>query len=66
MSCTVLLFLDESRCEELIERDEVKLRKRCVVEHSEVTVLRHQIVGTGSEGAVHELIIVGGIVAYLL
>ena len=53
-----LLFLNESRCEELVERDEVKLWERRVVEHAEVAVLRYQIVSTGSKGAVHKLVII--------
>ena len=57
-----LLFLNDSRREKLVERDEVQLRERRVVEYAEVAVLRHQIVGTGSEGA----ITTGFIVAYLL
>ena len=36
-----LLFLNESRREKLVERDEVQLRERRVVEHAEVAVLRH-------------------------
>ena len=39
--CLVLLLLDEPCLHELVERDEVQVRERCVVEHAEVAVLRH-------------------------
>ena len=54
-----LLFLDEPRLHELVERDEVQLRERRVVEYAEMAVLRHQIVGSCGKGAIHELVIVG-------
>ena len=54
-----LLLLDEPRLHELVERDEVQLRERRVVEYAEMAVLRHQIVGSCGKGAVHELVIVG-------
>jgi len=59
MGSLELLLLNKPRRKELIERDEIQLRKRCVVKHTEMVVLRHQIVGTGSKSAVHKLVIVG-------
>jgi len=45
-----LLLLDEPRLHELVERDEVQLRERRVVEYAEMAVLRHQIVGSCGKG----------------
>ena len=54
-----VLSLDKPCVEELVERDEVQLRERRLANHVEMAVLRYQVVGTGSKGAVHELVIVG-------
>ena len=47
-----LLFLNESRREELVERDEVQLRERHLVQYLEVAVFGNQIVGSSCKGAI--------------
>ena len=47
-----LLLFDESCAKELVERDEVQLRERHLVQYLEVAVFGNQIVGSSCKGAI--------------
>ena len=58
-----LLVFHDFCLHKLIEGDKVQLWERSIMEHTEMAVLRYEIVGSDGKGAIYKFVTVG---AYLL